>query len=291
MSRIPSLTSLRTFEAAARLLSFTLAAEELHVSQGAVSHQIRLLEEDLDTVLFHRSARKVELTDTGRALSERLSEAFQIVHSAVEATRDDRDPNEVRAVFPPNLAARWLVPRLARFHDAHPGVSLTLRHTSRLDDIEGDIDLAITWNDERPNETAERLMSLSYAPMCAPKLKLEFAFDEVEQLFNCALLGSRDWSWSDWFAKAGIPHRPIKPHTTMDSSSSLINAVLDGQGVGLCPTVYVLDYLAEGRLVRLFDIATRSRQSFFMTHTKRSLARAPVRAFRSWLLNEAETSP
>jgi LysR family glycine cleavage system transcriptional activator len=288
MGRLPSLTALRTFEAAARLLSFTRAAIELHVSQGAVSHQIRLLERELGTVLFHRSARRVTLTDTGRSLAERLSEAFRILASAVEATHAGRDPNEVRAVFPPNLSARWLVPRLARFHELHPDVVLTLRHGMRPEEVESEIDLAVSWSTVSPTDRAERLMGLSYAPMCSPKLKADFTLDSFDRLSACPLFGSQDWSWAEWFAKAGFPQRTIKPYATIDNANVLINAVLDGQGIGLCPTAYVADHLAEGRLVQLSDIAIYSRESFYLAHSKRSLDRSAVRMFRSWLLKQVE---
>src|SRR5207302_9958853 len=119
-------------------------------SEGAVSHQVRKLEEEVGTLLFHRAARRVFLTETGRSLAERLSEAFRTIGSAIDAVRALRDPNEVRAIFPPNLSARWLVPRLSRFHDLHPEVVLTLRHGMRPEAVEAEVALAVSWAASAP---------------------------------------------------------------------------------------------------------------------------------------------
>src|SRR5579862_529589 len=291
MGQMPSLVALRAFEAAARLSSFTRAAAELSVSQAAISHQIRILEAELDTALFNRTARQVSLTDTGRSLSVNLSEAFKIISSAVTTVHAERDPNEVRMIFPPNLSARWLVPRLPSFHKEHPEIILTLRHASRLEHIEGDTDLAVNWSANQPNESAERLMTLLYAPMCTPKFKADFAIKTIEQMINCPLLGSRFCDWSDWFARAGLRHNAVKPRIILDNFNVLINAVLDSQGAGLCPTAFMVDYVAEGRLIALSDITSPSLEAFYFIPTNLSINRLSVRKVRSWLLKQAAAKP
>jgi LysR family glycine cleavage system transcriptional activator len=291
MGHMPSLIALRAFEAAARLSSFTRAALELKVSQGAISHQIRLLEAELDTALFHRTARQVVLTDTGGSLSANLTEAFAIITSAIETVQAKRDPNEVRMIFPPNLSARWLVPRLPYFRKEHPEIVLTLRHTNQLEHIEGDTDLAVTWSTTQPNDSAERLMGLFYAPVCTPQFKADFAVESVEQLADCPLLESRFCEWGDWFTRAGLPYKDVKPCLVLDNFNVLINAVLDGQGAGLCPTAYMPDYIAEGRLIRLSDVLSSSQEAFYLLSPKRSSTRLPVRKVRQWLMNQAADQP
>jgi LysR family transcriptional regulator, glycine cleavage system transcriptional activator len=287
MGHLPSLIALRAFEAAARLSSFTRAATELNVSQGAVSHQIRILEAELDAALFYRTGRQVVLTDVGHSLSASLSEAFKIITFAVDAVHAERDPNEVRMIFPPNLSARWLMPRLPRFRKEHPEIVLTLRHANRLEHIEGDTDLAITWSANLPDRSAERLMRLFYAPMCTPKFKRDFGIRSVEQLVDCPLIGSRFCDWSDWFARAGLPRKPVKPRILLDNFNVLINAVLDGQGVGLCPTAFMHDHLAENRLVCLSGVFSTSQEAFYLIRMKRNSNRIAVRKVRQWLLRQA----
>jgi LysR family transcriptional regulator, glycine cleavage system transcriptional activator len=287
MGQMPSLVALRAFEAAARLSSFTRAATELNVSQGAISHQIRILEAELDAALFYRTARQVVLTDIGRSLSVNLTEAFKIIASAIETVHAERDPNEVRVIFPPNLSARWLVPRLPQLRQAHPEIVLTLRHANRLEHIEGDTDLAVTWSTVQPNESAERFMGLSYGPTCTPRFRADYGIKNIAQLIDCPLLESRFCAWADWFARAGLPRKAVKPHMVLDNFNVLINAVLDGQGVGLCPAAFLSDYLAEGRLVSLSDVTSQSEEAFYLTLTKRSANRLPVRKVRQWLLRQA----
>lgn len=286
MPQMPSLNSLRVFEAAARLSSFTRAAMELHVSQGAVSHQIRALEEELDTVLFYRTARQVILTDTGRSLSANLTEAFKIITSAVEIVRSERDPNEVRMIFPPNLSARWLVPRLPIFREKYPEILLTLRHSRHPEHADDDVDLAISWSGKRPNELAERFMGLVYAPVCTPRFRDQHKLTAIEQLVRCPLLGSRFCDWRDWFSRAGLPSATVKPQMVLDNFNVLINAVLDNQGVGLCPTVFVGDYVESERLVALSDVTSPSEEAFYLARTKQNMNRLAVRKVRRWLLEQ-----
>ncbi len=286
--KMPTLTALRAFEATARLSSFTAAAAELHVTQGAVSHQIRILEEELGTSLFHRSARRVILTDIGSSLSAELTEGFRTIVSAVETVRAKRNPNEVHMIFPPNLSARWLVPRLPRFRSEYPQITLTLHHANRPETIKEDVDLTVSWCIARPRGLTDRLMGLSCAPMCTPALKAQHAVKGIAQPGDCPLLETPFCRWLDWFAKAGIPFKSAMPRVVLDNFNVLINAVLNGQGIGLCPTAFTPDYVAEGRLICLSETTTPSRESFFLTYTQRSSGRAAVRKVRLWLLRQAK---
>jgi LysR family glycine cleavage system transcriptional activator len=286
--KIPPLTALRAFEATARLSSFTAAAAELHVTQGAISHQIRVLEEELGTALFHRVARRVILTEIGRSLSVGLTEGFRTIVSAVETVRAKRGPNEVRMIFPPNLSARWLVPRLPRFQSDHPQITLTLFHSNRPETIGDDVDVTVSWCLQRPHGLTDRLMGLSCAPMCTPALKAEHAVTSIAQIGNCPLLETPFCRWQDWFARADITSNPTVPRVALDNFNVLINSVLNGQGIGLCPTAFTRDYIAEGRLIRLSEITMSTNESFFLACTQRSFSRAAVRQVRLWLLSQAK---
>jgi LysR family transcriptional regulator, glycine cleavage system transcriptional activator len=286
--KLPPLTALRAFEATARLSSFTAAAAELHVTQGAISHQIRVLEEELGTTLFHRVARRVVLTEIGRSLSAELTEGFRTIVSAVETVRAKRDPNEVRMIFPPNLSARWLVPRLPRFQCDHPQITLTLFHSNRPETIGDDVDVTISWCLQRPHGLTDRLMGLSCAPMCTPALKAEHAVASIAQVGDCQLLETPFCRWKDWFAAADVTCGPTVPRVSLDNFNVLINSVLNGQGIGLCPTAFTQDYISEGRLVFLSDVTTHTSESFFLACTQRSFNRAAVRQVRLWLLSQAK---
>src|SRR5438552_4169764 len=206
--RLPSLVALRAFEAAARRLSFTEAAREMHVSQAAISRHVRALEQNLGRTLFRRLHRRVELTQSGRQLADHLTAAFQRIHHAVEIVR--RTPNRMlRITAEPAFAARWLVPRLGDFSLLHPDIELDLETTDQMRVLSRDADVAIRYlraGTRMRQRKAVHLMDVDGVPMIAGLRRGRVEPPADRQVLDYRLLHDDGGvEWKTWFAAAGIP--------------------------------------------------------------------------------------
>jgi LysR family transcriptional regulator, glycine cleavage system transcriptional activator len=297
--RLPPLKALPDFEAAARHLSFTKAADELHVTHGAVSRQVKSLEEHLGVRLFRRLNRTLLLTDEGQAyvavvreLLERLAEATDRIKR-----RDERGGLTVSTMG--SFAIKWLVPRLGRFRVAHPEIDVRLQANDALVDFtRDDVDIAIRYGrGQYPGLKAERLMTEDFVPVCSPALlKGPHSLRAPEDLRHVARDLNRfpllheegtQIDWRMWLMAAGVegvdPTRgPIYSHSSM-----VVQAAINGEGVALGRTALIADDLAAGRLVKPFDLALATEWAYYLVYPPRALARRKVAAFRDWLLAEA----
>jgi LysR family glycine cleavage system transcriptional activator len=290
--RLPSLRAVRAFEAAARHESFTNAAEELAVTHAAISRHIRDLEEWLGTPLFRRTGRGVELTAAGDRLSRRLTPLFDELADAIsEAMSDEAGPRELTVTVQTAFAARWLVPRLGRFIERHPEISLNLDPTDTLANFRADpAELGIRMGDgDWEDVEAELLVQAAVFPVCSPDLLAGRRLRNPNDLRHFTLLHeeSRHW-WSEWLSAAGA--RGVDPtRGPMLQGHLAIEAAEAGQGFALADNVVAVDSLAEGWLIRPFDIDLPQESYYFVRPQGASESRA-AHHFRQWVKEEMAAS-
>lgn len=286
--RLPPLNSLKSFEAAGRLLSFTQAAAELNVTQAAVSHQIRVIEEYLGQPLFIRYPRKLALSDQGKALLPEVIEAFDKMSAAIAELKQEQASKMLSVRLAPSFAAKWLSPRLKYFWLKYPEVDLCLYHAHPAVDFEREeIDIAVTYGKgDWPGVIAEQLLSLDFFPVCAPSfLHNDKPLTEIENLRYYTLLHDANYEcWSDWLALAGAAHINAHKGTIIDDTNVLIQAAVDGQGVALGSSAFVQEHLDSGRLVRPFDISLVNEFAYYIVCPASHLKNPSVCAFKDWLL-------
>jgi LysR family glycine cleavage system transcriptional activator len=290
--RLPPLNSLKCFEVAGRLLSFTRAAQELNVTQAAVSHQIKVIEEDLGVDLFIRYPRRLALTEQGKALLPEVMEAFDKISSAVSALSKEQHGNMVNVRLAPSFAAKWLSPRLKLFWSQYPEIDLCLFHAHPSVNFEQEqIDIAVTYGKgEWPGVVADRLLSLDFFPVCPPAfMDNDKPLSDVDNLRYYTLLHDANYeSWNDWLKLAGVKDINANKGTIIDDTNVLIQAVVDAQGVALGSMTFVEDLLESGRLVRPFDITLNSDFAYYVVYPAAHLKNPAVKAFKDWLLSLAE---
>lgn len=286
--RLPSLNALKAFEAAARIVSFTEAAGELFVTHAAISRHIRDLEEWLDTKLFVRTGRGVELTDAGRRFGGKLTPIFD---GMAEAAREAAAVGEARRLnvsVEPACASRWLVPRLGRFNELHPNIELSIDPTNRLVDFRSaEADLGVrygagTWEDVE----AMKLSEVAIFPVCAPGLIAGAAGLEPKDLSEYNLLHEerKQW-WADWLAAAGVTGVEDWRGTLFHNHLA-IEAAEAGQGFALGDQILCTDALLEGWLKRPFPLDMKGHGNYWIVRAKASKESAPARSFREWLMAE-----
>ena len=292
VDHLPSLNALRAFEAGARHLSFTRAAEELHVTQAAISHQVKALEADLGVALFRRFTRRLELTQAGRQLLPPISSAFAGIVGAVSELRRGDAERPLTVSLIACFSGKWLVPRLSRFHEAHPDIDLRLHHTTDVADFERDeVDIAVRWGPGGwPDVESEFLMTEVLTPVCSPALlKQGPPLRQPEDLRHQVLLHDYDQDeWMRWLGATGASGVDVRRGPIFDDSAIVIEAAIEGQGVALADERIVAGDLASGRLVRPFDFSLPSEYAYYLVWPPGGLKRPKVRAFRDFLMAEVE---
>ena len=288
LSHLP-LNALRAFEAAARQLSFTRAGLELRVTQAAVSHQVKALEEILGVPLFRRLPRGLALTDEGMALLPVLAESFERM-AHVLAQFDDGRVREVLTVgVVGTFAVGWLLPRLRDFQQSHPFVDFRLFTNNNRVDIAGEgLDYALRFGDGAWHGTeAERLFEAPLSPVCSPAVATQLR--TPADLAGQTLLRSyRADEWTDWFAAAGMAC-PLIRGAVFDSSLTMAEAVAQGAGTALLPTRMFARELRQGRLVRPFALEITTG-AYWLTRLKSRSPTDAMQAFRTWLLARTRAS-
>ncbi|MBT3436360.1 MAG: transcriptional regulator GcvA [Oceanospirillaceae bacterium] len=286
--KLPPLNSLRAFEAAARHLSFTRAADELCVTQAAISHQVKGLEDYLGHQLFERLPRNLTLTSQGAALMPVLADVFDDMANAVASLKQEKVGSLLNVRLAPSFAAKWLSPRLKQFWQLYPEIHLCLFHAHNAVDFEReDIDLAVTYGrGDWKGVESTAIVTLDFFPVASPTwLANNGPISEPEQLLNATLLHDADpYCWNEWLRQADVKGINNKRGTTIDDTNVLIQAAIDSQGVALGSTPFVEDHLAAGRLVRLFDQVLITDYAYYVVCPKTHLQRPDVRALKEWLL-------
>ena len=284
MDQLP-LNALRAFEAAARHLNFTRAGLELHVSQGAVSHQVAELERRLGTRLFHRLPRGLALTDEGHALVPVIAEAFDRVAATLDQYADGRFRETLKLGVVGTFATGWLLPRLDAFARLHPAIDLRIATNNNRVDLAGEaLDYAIRFGDGAWHGThAEPLLAAPLAPLCAPAIaaRLKTPADLIPERL---LRSYRADEWALWFAVAGVPV-PVLRGPVFDSSALMAAAAASGQGVALAPPSMFAHDLAAERLVQPFAVEIDAGR-YWLTRLMSRPESEAMRRFREWLLEE-----
>ena len=289
--RLPPLNALRAFEAAARHRSFTKAAAELNVTQAAISHQVKALENRFGVPLFRRGHQALDLTDAAQHLLPPLTDAFDRIAAATDRLLR-RDGGAVLTITTmPSFAAKWLVLRLSRFRDRHPEVEVRLVTTTALADFgREDVDVAIRFGLGRwSGLRAERLMTERIMPVCSPALlEGEHPLVAPDDLRHHVLLhDDYEVDWAAWLRVAGAvgvdPYRG--PRFT--DSALILQAAMGGQGVALARYSLAADDLAAGRLVRPFPTVIHDRFAYYLVAPPAYFSRPAVAAFRDWIMEEA----
>ncbi|NOD30748.1 transcriptional regulator GcvA [Ruegeria sp. HKCCD6228] len=291
---LPPLTALRAFDAAARHMSFSKAAEELHVTPAALSFQIKSLEEHLGRPLFRRLNRAVELTEAGRALAPGAAEGFATLQAAWRAVRRQEDDTSLTVTAGPALTAKWLAPRLYEFARAHPEIDLKFSATLRNMDLErDDVDVAIRFG----NSADDRLYSVPVrkewlTPVMTPELAEQFT--TPASLEGAPLIHDDSISfltppcdWPAWFRAVGMDFTPTHG-AHFSNADHAIDAAVAGVGVALGRRAMILKDLTEGRLVAPFKVALETQGRFRFLCLPGAEKKPQIAAFRDWFLTEIE---
>src|SRR6185437_9009315 len=233
--RLPAMQALRAFEATARTGSLTRAAEQLSLTHGAVSHQIKSLEEELGVALLERAGRGVRLTDEGERFAARVRIALAEIAEAVREAGDRRNPRQLRITVLPSFAARWLLPRIGRFIAAHREIDVDVRASNALADFRReDLDLGIRHGlGDWPGLVVEKLMEDAYIPVCSPRLARGRLPKVPADLARHTLLRSDGELWKPWFEAAGLDWEEPARGPMFSDSSHTLQAAIEGQGVAL----------------------------------------------------------
>ncbi len=300
MKRLPPLNALRVFEVAARHLSFTKASEELHVTPGAVSQQIKALEDFLQTPVFRREKRALLLTDEGQASLPILREGFDKLAEAGKILAAKSDSRRLTVSVAPSFASKWLVPRLDRFQEANADIDVWVSADMDVVDFAvEDVDLAIRYGGGRYDGLiVEHLMAEKIVPVCAPQLLTgQYPLKSPADLVHHTLLHDsspdKDEScptWPMWLKAAGVCHKQGERGLKFNQSSLVIEAAVGGKGVALAKAALALADLEAGRLVIPFDMTTPTEFAYYIVHPPAKSSSLAVRAFVAWLKHEAAGS-
>lgn len=297
MPRLPSLDTLRVFAVAARHLSFTKAANELHLTQSAISHRIRALEDELGVVLFNRLTRRLELTRAGQALAHQVERAVSDIARAVAGLDEPSDERRLSVTVLPSVASRWLVPRLPRFHARNPDIELQVTADASLRDLRSaGIDLALRFGrGGYPGYAATMLMPDSVFPVCSPRLIAEHGpVTSVEALLELPLLhdsategDSSGSDWRSWLDHLGHGDLDWRNGQRFSEAGLLIDATVLGLGVALGRASLVSDLVANGTLVRPLPLSASTAFSYYLLALPEATALPKIVRFREWLQEEA----
>ncbi|MGQ0665233.1 MAG: transcriptional regulator GcvA [Pseudomonadota bacterium] len=298
--RLPPLNSLRSFEAAARHLSFTKAAEELNVTPAAVSHQVKALEDFLGVPLFRRLNRALFLTDAGQACLPGIRDGFDRLLTAIDQLGTVGHGGVLTVSVAPSFAAKWLVPRLDRFQSAHPDIDVRVSASMQLVDFAtNDVDLAIRYGAGRyPGLVVDLLLRDTVYPACSPTLlKGEKGFrtpsdmrfqpmlhdDSPDDDMTCP-------TWPMWLRAAGIEGVDASRGPRFNQSSLVIEAAILGRGVALAKSTLADADVAAGRLVKPFELSFPVDFAYYVVCPEAKAALPKVQVFRDWLKDEAAAS-
>jgi LysR family glycine cleavage system transcriptional activator len=297
MRRLPPLKSLQAFEAAARWLSFSNAADELFVTPAAVSQQIKQLENHLGIVLFRRKTRAVELTEEARAVLPLVTEGFDRLAEAVERLGMDEEAGLLTVSSVPTFAVKWLVQRLPDFSSLYPDIDVRLDAALEVRDFDRDgIDLSIRLGlGDYPGLHSDLVFYEEVSPVCSPKLLVgPSPLRTPEDLKNHRLIHV-DWGnlavqspdWLMWTKAAGLDEIDVDHGPRFTVESMAIEAAINGTGVALTSHSAIVQDLKAGRLVRPFDFALQTEIAYWLVCPHENMRRAKVRVFCEWLLAEA----
>jgi len=288
LRRLPNLAALRAFEAAARHENFSRAAEEIHVTHGAISHQVRALEEELGVTLFARHGKRIAITPEGENFAVTLRRALTEIAAAADALRADAKQKKLTVTALPSFAARWLAPHLGQFIEQNPDLEVMLQSSSHLTDfVRESVDVGIRFGKGNyPGLTVEKIMDDYYYPVASPRFNGGELPRTPQKLAQSMLLRCEGEPWTPWFQAAGLDLPEPTGGLVFQDSSMLVRAAAEGHGIALARHAIVTTELQSGELVCLFDIAVKCPQSYYLVCPPSSMLKPQVQAFRKWLFEE-----
>ena len=284
--RLPPLSALRPFEAAARLESFSRAADELHLTHGAISRQVRALEDHVGTELFTRHGKRVTLTAPGRAFAERVRAALHEITVAAEAVGTRRRDNRLTVSVLPSFASRWLMPRLIRFMEAHPQIEVSVVATTALANFTTDeVDIGIRFGrGPYPPLVCEPFLEDEWFPVASPKMKTP---KHPRDLLHMRLIREDRDYWDEWFVAAGVKlDKPLAGGPYFNDATYSIQAATRNEGIALARRSIIGEDLERGTLKRLFKVAVQTNERYWFVSPKEIADATKVRAFRDWVKSE-----
>ena len=297
----PPLKSLKAFEVAARLLSFSKAAEELYVTPGAVSQQIKLLESILGVELFKRKNRRILLTDAGQCLLPGIQQGFQNINEAVESIKLIKNNHPITISAAPSFASKWLVPRLRRLQEKHPQIEIRIDTSMDVVDLtRSDIDIGIRFGGGNyPGMQTDLLICEEVYPVCSPDLiDSKKPLANPSDLLDYPLLhyatANQDlgagWpDWNMWLTAAGVDFNDEHHGLTFIQQQLLIQSALESQGVALVGSVSVIDDIRSGKLIKPFELTFELEFSYYFVTTQHKANWPAIIAIREWILEEARS--
>ncbi|MCF6246093.1 MAG: transcriptional regulator GcvA [Desulfobacula sp.] len=283
------LNALRAFEASARHLSFTMAARELHVTQGAVSRQVKLLEADLKVILFHRLHRKLSLTDQGQILLFPITEALDIMTNAVETLKNQT--RDLSLKVHPTFAIRWLVPRLHKFQALHPDIQIRFTTSNINADFKREnFDVAITYRgDKKTGVIRKTILEERLIPVCSPKLlNIKPRLKKPSDLKHFPLLHNspNQLEWRTWAAQANIKGLSFERGQVFEIDDAALQAATAGLGIALGDRLLIKEDLNTGRLIAPFKYTRVKTGTYYISWPEKNLAKPGVMEFKDWLIKE-----
>ncbi|MBI3230813.1 MAG: transcriptional regulator GcvA [Burkholderiales bacterium] len=286
--RLPNLAALRAFEAAARHQNFSHAAEEIHVTHGAISHQVRALEEDLGLALFVRNGKKLTITSEGSAFADVIRQALTEIAQAADGLRQQQNHMRLGVTALPSFAARWLSPRIGQFIEQYPNLEVSLQSSNALANFQRDgVDIGIRFGaGQYPGLITEHLLDDYYYPVASPHYNGGHLPTTIHELEHAHLLRCSGEPWVPWFRLAGSNFPEPTSGLVFQDSAMLAHAAVDGQGIALGRHSIVQSDIASGALIRLFDINLAASSSYYLVYPPHALAKPQVAAFRHWLLQQ-----
>lgn len=288
---LPSTSALAAFESVARLGSFSSAADELSLTQGAISRQIAGLEDQLGILLFERSSRGVALTEAGRAYAKAIGAALSQIRTASLQAMTKRHGDTLNLAMLPTFGTRWLLPRIPRFVAAHPEITLNFATRIGIFDFEQDgLDVAIHIGQPNwPGAECTFLMDEMVAPVCSPGFLAQNPISTPADLAQQPLLhmASRPGAWTHLFETLGIEATP-SPGMRFEQFASVAQACSAGLGLALMPLFLIEAELASGTLVQAYPQQVRSLSSYYLVAPITKMDFRPIALFRSWLMEEVD---
>ncbi|MEC5215318.1 LysR family glycine cleavage system transcriptional activator [Actimicrobium sp. GrIS 1.19] len=286
--RLPNLTALRAFEAAARHQNFSRAADEIHVTHGAISHQVRALEAELGVQLFTRAGKRIALTEHGQQFAIALRRSLLDIAIATDVVKAATGHRRLTISSLSSFAARWLSPRLGNFIEQFPDIEVRLQSSTYLTDFaREDVDVAIRFGQGNyPGLAEEWVMDDYYYPVASPHFNGGKLPATPQDLVRSALLRCDLEPWMPWFKAANVALPEPTAGIIFQDSTMLVRAAIDGQGIALTRHGMVSSDVASGALVRLFDVTVKCPSSYYFVCPPASLQKSQVKAFRDWLFCE-----
>ncbi len=291
------MAALRAFEVSSRYLSFTKAADELFITQSAVSHQIRHIEELWDFKLFKRQGRRLILTKEGQLIVPIVREFLESMNRVLNEITNTESRSSIRVSLVQSFAVKWLVPRLGKFNELYPDISVWISTSDDLVNFGKDeVDIAIRLGyGEWPGLHVDPLLQEYVFPVCSPDFLRRLTPPEnPADLFHYPLLYRHSFDicprWRDWFRDAGITIKSLPRGSHFPDTSMSVQAAIDNQGIALARSAHVEKDLASNRLIKLFNVYSKSPVSYYIVCPHKVVTQPRIAAFRNWLLEEATNS-